>query len=55
VAVALRADAGTGMVGTLSGFGAFMGFLLLATQLLVHLYASSAVTAAAYDAARIAS
>jgi hypothetical protein len=43
------------MIGTLAGFGAFLGFLLLAVQLLVHLYATSMVTAAAYDAARLAS
>jgi hypothetical protein len=48
-------EAGTGLVGTLAGFAAVVLFLLLATQVLVHLYATSAVTAAAYDAARIVS
>jgi hypothetical protein len=48
-------EAGTGAIGTLAGFGAFLGFLLLAVQLLVHLYATSVVTSAAYDAARLAS
>jgi hypothetical protein len=30
----------------------FLGFLLLATQVLLHLYATSTVSAAAFDAAR---
>ena len=34
------------------GSAIFLLFLLLAVQTLVHLFASSAVTAAAYDAAR---
>ena len=37
------------------GVAAFVGFLLLAVQLLVHAYATATVTAAAYDAARSAS
>ncbi len=35
------------------GLAIFLGFLLLSVQILVHLYATSAVTAAAYDAARM--
>lgn len=48
----LHAEAGTGAFGTLSGVLAFLGFLFLATQVLVHLYATSVVTAASFDAAR---
>ena len=35
--------------------GIFLGFLLLASQVLVHLYATSTVTAVAFDEARRAS
>ena len=35
--------------------GIFLGFLLLASQVLVHLYATSTVTAVAFDVARHAS
>lgn len=37
------------------GVAIFLGFLLLATQALVHLYATSTVTAVAFDEARRAS
>ncbi len=46
-------ECGTGAVGTLAGVAAFLGFLLVATQVLVHLYATSVVTAASFDAARV--
>jgi hypothetical protein len=46
-----RDEAGEGLIGTLVGFIMFMLLLLLAVQTLVHLYATSAVTAAANDAA----
>ncbi len=46
-----RAEQGTAIVGTLFGFCIFMFLLLLAVQTLVHLYATSAVTSAAFDAA----
>jgi hypothetical protein len=46
---------GTGMIGTVSGLLAFLLFLLLAVHVLVHLYATSAVTAVAFDAARVVS
>jgi Flp pilus assembly protein TadG len=46
---------GNGVFSAVSGFLAFLAFLLMATQLLIHLYATSVVTAAAHDAARIAS
>jgi hypothetical protein len=48
-------EAGTGIVGTLAGAAAVLLFLLLAAHVLVHLYATSVVTAAAFDAARIVS
>ncbi len=44
-------DRGTAYIGTLVGFAIFMLLLLVAVQTMVHLYATSAVTAAAYDAA----
>ena len=47
------ADAGAGLIGTIAGVAVFLAFLLLAVQLLFNLYATSAVTAAAYDAARV--
>jgi hypothetical protein len=37
------------------GVAIFLGFLLLSTQALVHLYATSTVTAVAFDEARRAS
>jgi Flp pilus assembly protein TadG len=49
---AARPEAGTGLIGTLAGVTVFLFFLLFAVQMLVRLYATSAVTAAAFDAAR---
>lgn len=49
-----RGRRGSIPISTTLGLAAFVGFLLLAVQVLVHLYATSAVTAAAYDAARTA-
>ncbi len=46
-------EAGTGLVGTLAGVSVFLVLLLLATQVLLNLYATSTLTAAAFDAARI--
>ena len=48
-----RDDRGTGLIGTLAGVTVFLVLLLFAAQLLVNLYATSTVTAAAFDAARI--
>lgn len=48
-------EGGTGLVSSLAGIAAFLGFLLLAVQVLVHLYATSVVSVAAFDAARLAS
>jgi hypothetical protein len=48
--VRTETEAGTAIVGTLVGFLIFMVLLLLAVQTLVHLYATSAVTAAANEA-----
>ena len=47
-----RSQAGTGLIGSLTGFVTFIVLLLLAVQVLFDLYARSAVTAAAFDAAR---
>jgi hypothetical protein len=44
-------DRGTGVVGTLVGFLIFMILLLFCTQVLVRLYATSTLTAAATRAA----
>jgi Flp pilus assembly protein TadG len=44
-------DRGTAIVGTLVGFTIFILLLLVAVQTLVHLYASSTVSAATFDAA----
>lgn len=46
-------DAGVGLVPAVGGVAVFVAFLLFACQLLVDLYATSAVTAVANDAARV--
>jgi hypothetical protein len=48
-------EAGVGLVSSLAGVMVFLAFLLFAAQVLVHLFASSYVNAAAFDAARLAS
>jgi len=48
-----RGERGAGLVGTFAGVLVFLVFLLFAVQLLFNLYATSAVTAASLDAARI--
>lgn len=45
-------ERGTGLVGTVAGVTVVLVLLLFAAQVLLDLYARSAVTAAAYDAAR---
>ena len=45
-------EAGTSPVTAVFGVAIFLGFLLLATQTLLHLYASSIVSSAAFDVAR---
>lgn len=49
----LAGDDGSGLVGTIGGFTAFLAFLLFSVQLLSNLYATSVVTSATYDGARI--
>lgn len=44
---------GSGLVSTWAGFLVFLTLLLLAVQVVYDLYATSAVTAAAFDAARL--
>lgn len=46
-------EAGSGAVGTLAGVAAFLVLLLFAVHLVLNLYGSSIVTAAAFDAARL--
>jgi hypothetical protein len=43
---------GSGPVSMVFGVAIFLGFLLLATQVFVHLYATSTGTTAAFDTAR---
>ena len=43
---------GTGMVATTAGVAVFIGFLLLAVQVLLGLYATTVLSAAAFDATR---
>jgi hypothetical protein len=49
-----RAEAGTGLVGTLVGTAVLLMLILLATQVAFDLYARSVVGAVAFDAARLA-
>lgn len=46
-------EAGTGAVGSLVGVTAFLILLLFAVHLVLNLYGTSVVTAAAFDAARL--
>ena len=46
-------EAGTGPVGSLVGVTVFLVLLLFAVHLVLNLYATSLVTAAAFDAARV--
>ncbi|MEJ7584492.1 MAG: hypothetical protein WKF43_10510 [Acidimicrobiales bacterium] len=43
---------GAGLLSSVAGITVFLGFLFFAVQLLYNLYATSVVTANAYDAAR---
>ena len=49
-----RGDAGTSLIGSLAGVVVFLCFLLFAVQVSYDLYATSAVTSAAFDAVRVA-
>lgn len=46
-------EAGTGVISTVAGVTVFLVLLLFAVQVLVGLYATSVVTAATYDAAKV--
>lgn len=46
-------EAGTGLVGSLVGVTVFLVLLLFAVHLVLNLYATSLVTAAAFDSARL--
>ena len=46
-------ESGSGMVSSVVGVTAFLALLLFAVQLALNLYATSTLTAAAFDAARI--
>jgi hypothetical protein len=48
-----RAERGIGLIGSVAGVIAFLAFLLFAVQVTYDLYATSAVTSAAFDAVRI--
>jgi hypothetical protein len=45
-------ERGSSPITAVAGVGMFLGFLLLAAQVLLHLYATSTVSAAAFDGAR---
>lgn len=47
-----KGEAGSASVSSLFGVAIFLGFLALAAQVLIHLYATSTVTAVAFDNAR---
>jgi hypothetical protein len=49
-----RGEAGTGVIGSVVGVLVFLLLLLFAVQVLVGLYATTVVTATAYDAAKTA-
>jgi hypothetical protein len=51
----LHQETGSGLVSTLAGVVVFLFFVMFSAQILVHLFASSFVNAAAVDAARLAS
>lgn len=48
----LRSEAGTGLLGSIVGVTVFLVLLLFAVHLALNLYATSALTSVAYDAAR---
>jgi hypothetical protein len=48
-------ESGASSIASVFGVAIFLGFMLLSTQVLVHLYASSTVSAVAFDTARRAS
>jgi hypothetical protein len=54
-AARLDDEDGVGLVSSLAGLFVFLAFLLFAAQILVHLFTTSYVNAAAFDAARLAS
>jgi hypothetical protein len=47
------ADAGAGLLGSVVGVAVFLVLLLFAVQVTLNLYVASAVTGAAFDAARV--
>lgn len=47
-----RSETGTGLIASLSGLTAFIILLLIAVQVMFDLYARSAITAAAFEAAK---
>ena len=48
-----RAENGTGLIGSLVGVTVFLTLLLFAVHLVLNLYATTVVTAVAFDAARV--
>lgn len=48
----LSSERGTGLIGSIIGLLLFFGFLLLAIQVAVSLYATTMATSAAFDAAQ---
>jgi hypothetical protein len=50
----VSSDRGAGLIGAIGGLMVFLALLSFAVQLLFNLYANSAITAAAHDAAHLA-
>lgn len=48
-----RSERGTGLIGSIVGVTVFLVLLLFAVHLILNLYGTSVVTAAAFDAARL--
>lgn len=51
----LGEEDGVGLIGTISGALVFLTFMFMATHVVVHLFATSVATSAAFEAARAAS
>lgn len=47
-------ETGSGLVGSIAGVTVFLSLLFLAAHLVINLYATSTITAVAFDAARTA-
>jgi hypothetical protein len=55
VAAIGAAETGTGLLSAVVGVGAFLTLMLFAVHLVLNLYATSVLSAVAFDAARVVS